>query len=489
MALLTALLALAAAPQDGQERGKFRLTCFGREAGHEEYRLEELEAGPVVLFSKARWTVDVSGEKREFQVDAVLTMERTFAPVRYAGFHKAGKQEDLVKVEWQKGFALPDRKKPVKTAAPFVLDHNAFSQLLPIVRRLDGRKKVLVFRPGTLSDVEVAVADRGEVLLRGPDSELRVRERVLTLGPLAVTVHTDGKGRILRAWNALQGTLAELEGFEGWAPGPAGAGSAETQAVAFKGGRAPLAGTVTKPKDATGCAAVLLLGSGPGDFLRQVADALAAAGLLVLRVDDRDPERGGLADLVADAEAAVGFLRARGDVASVSIAGHDEGGLVASLVAARDSSIRSVALLAAPGKTLDRVLLEAAERELRAQGTADATIAAMLDKERRTFESIRRSTGDYLEIDERRTFVGRMRDRFRQDPAAALRKVAVPVAIFQGSRDPQAHADLLKAAKPEAEVRVLDGLDHHFRGSDGRLSAEFLKALAECLGARARTED
>ena len=504
MTLLIALCALSGVQDAREERGRFRLTCFGKEAGTEEYRLEDFEDGHVVLFSKARWSVDVLGEKRDFQVDAVLTMEKTFAPIRYAGFHRSGKQEDLVKVEWQKGLALPDKKKPVRTAAPFVLDHNAVSQLLPILRRLDGRRKVLVFRPSTSGDAELVVADRGEAVLRGPDSEVRVRERLLTLGPMLLTVHTDEKGRLLRAWNALQETLAELEGFEGWTPAPLAKRpeTVEEQEVSFRSGRVQLSGAVTKPKDAKGCPAIVLLGAagahdrdgnrtvdgpapgaeaGPADFLRQIADALTAAGYLVLRFGDRDLGRATLEDLAADARAAVDFLRARPDVGSVSIAGHDEGGLVATLVASRDASIKSVALLAAPGKTLDLMLLEAAERDLRAQGTAEAVLSAMLDKERRTFESIRRSTGEFLDIDERRTFVGWMRDRFRHDPAAALRKVTAPVVILQGARDPLAHADLLKAARPDASVRLLDGLDHHFRGPDGRVSADFLKALVDAL--------
>ncbi len=510
MALFFALSALCGAQEAAEERGRYRISCFGKEAGSEEYRLETFEEGTAVLFSKARWSVEVLGESREFQTDAVLTMDRSFAPLRYAGFHRAGKQEDLLKVEWQKGMAVSEGRRPVRTAAPFLLDHNAISQLLPLVRRLDGRKRVLVFRPGPRTDQELVVEDRGELTLRGPTGEVRVRELALTLGPMAITVHADGKGRILRAWNALKETLAELEGYEGWAPAPhrKGADVAEEE-VSIPNGPTALSGAVTKPKDGKGLPAVLLLGGagvqdrngnavrgrespglpgdeGPPDFLRQIADALSAEGFLVLRLDDRTSGRTTLADLVSDARAAAAFLRARDDAEGVSIAGHDEGGLVASLAAAEDPSIRTVALLAAPGKTLDEILLEAARRELRARGTSDAAAAAMLDKERRTFEAIRRSSGDSLVIDERKTDVSWMRDRFRLDPAAALRKVRAPVAILQGTRDPLAHAELLQAARPDARVRLLDGLDHHFRGPDGHVSPEFLKALAEALGARPR---
>jgi pimeloyl-ACP methyl ester carboxylesterase len=483
MALLLVLSALSGVQDSREERGRYTLRCFGREAGTEEYRLEEFEEGNVVLFSKARWSVDVLGEKRDFQVDAVLTMDKAFAPVRYAGYHKSGKQEELSKVEWQKGQAVPDRKKPVKTAAPFVLDHNAFSQLLPIVRRLDGRKKILVFRPGPLADAELSAADRGQTLLRGPDGEIPVRERVLSIGPLVLTVHVDAKGRVLRAWNPLQGTLAELEGFEGWIPAPPAAPPAavEEQPVLLQKGRARATGELSRTGDAKGRRAALLLGS--ADVQRAVADALAAAGFVVLRLDERAPDDGSMDDLVADAQAGVEQLRARGDVASVSVVGHDEGALTACLLAARDASVRPLVLLSAPGRPLDAILLEAAERELRAQKTAEPVIAAMLEKERRTFDLVRGSTEDALEIDERRTYVARLRDRLNLDPAEALKKAAVPVTLFRGARDPRPDAGILKAAKPDADLKVFEGLDRNFRGAGGAVPQGFLKALADTLRA------
>jgi hypothetical protein len=55
---------------------------------------------------------------------------------------------------------------------------------------------------------------------------------------------------------------------------------------------------------------------------------------------------------------------------------------------------------------------------------------------------------------------------FRQDPAAAFAKLAMPALIIQGSNDIQVgvgDAKLLKAAKPDAELAVIEGMNHVMR--------------------------
>ncbi|WP_412071981.1 alpha/beta fold hydrolase, partial [Pseudomonas fluorescens] len=55
---------------------------------------------------------------------------------------------------------------------------------------------------------------------------------------------------------------------------------------------------------------------------------------------------------------------------------------------------------------------------------------------------------------------------FRQDPAAAFAKLHMPALIIQGSNDIQVGVDdarLLKAAKPDAELALIDGMNHVMR--------------------------
>ncbi len=530
MAWLALVLALAAQGSK-EEKGKFRLTYFGREAGSEEYRIEVFEDGHVAVFSKAKFEVEIQGQKRPYHVDTALTLDKDWAPHLYAGYRKIGTEESLAKIEWKKGAAVVDRKKEVKTSAAFVADNNVFAHLLPLLRRYGGgRRKVKVFNPTALADLEAGIEDLGEATLHGPGRAVQAREYRIAMGTLGtVTAHVDAEKRILRAWNPMIAGLAELEGFEGLSREPPGGTRPEEVVeaeVEFPGGAARLKGAITRPRKEGPCPGVVLLsdegphdrdgnfraeGGVPGDDrerswsgLRHVAHALSGAGAIVLRYDDRGCGGSGgehgtarLSDLAAAARAAVDFLRKRPDAAGVGIAGHGEGGAIAAMVAAADPEVRAVFLLAAPARPWDAVLLERLERRLREQGTREDLVPGLLAKERRLFDGIRKAEGDYLEIDERRTFIGRLREHFALDPAAEVRKAKGAVVVLQGMRDRAVgpdHAERLREARPDAEVRRFEALDHLFMPSEGRPGdlaetarrpdAEFLKVLAERVAAR-----
>ena len=490
-----------------EERGTYRLTCFGREAGEETYRLSEFDTGVIVLTSKVKFEVEIQGQKRGYEVDTSLTMSKGFTPTRYAGYHKAGRDEKLTKLEWEKGKILSDGARPKATKASHLLDNNTVAQLLPILRAPGAPKKVKVYRPAQAQDQDLAIEDRGEMLLAGPDASIRVRELKVTAGYLDVTLHVDDRLRVLRAWHEQTEVLAELEGFAGWKPVPPPPPGAGEEEILFKNGDVSLAGTVLRPKAPGKVHAVVILSAaGPqdrhghvtrggdglerfaweapeADLYRDIAGAAAAAGLLAFRYDDRGCGKSGgtfatarLADLEGDAEAAIRAVKERGDVDRLVLVGHDEGGLLALRLAPRVGAA-GVILLAAPAKTLDVVLLEGAARELKAGGTADDLIAKILDKERATQARIRTSTDDHLEVDERRVFVGWMRDRFTLDPL----KQGTPSAVLHGARDEAVsaeHAALWKAPS----TKVLPGLDHVFRRTGGQADPAFLKALIdECL--------
>lgn len=511
------LLALSGA---AEERGKYRLSCYGREAGGEEYRLEEFEDGTVVLFSKIRSELEVQGRAQTLSSDTVLTMDAAFAPRLYAAFHRSGADVRRFKIEWRQGTAVMEGRRPVPSAAAFLLDGGVHAQLLPILRRHPGgRRTVKVFSPPAGQDLEAEVEERGQATLSGPEGRtLRVREIRLAMGPWTVTAYLDADRRMVRAWSPVTGMLAQLEGFEGFVPedlirGPRRPEGVEEEEVAFANGPLRLAGAWVRPKRAGRVPAVLILSdAGPHDrdgrapggpqaagfpaaeadttLYRAVAYALASAGIGSLRFDDRgcggtpgDFSTARLADLLSDAAAAAAWLRSRGNVSGVALVGHGEGGLLASMLAARSSDVRALFLLAAPGRTLDRLLLEVLEETLRQQGTRDEAAAAILAKEARGFEAIRRSEEEYLVLEERRTFVGWMRDRFRTDPVEELARVRAPVVILHGLRDPcvpPSHAELLERARAEGiELRRFPHLGHDFTRFPGRTDEDFLRFLAE----------
>ncbi|CAN5860819.1 hypothetical protein BH20GEM3_BH20GEM3_15030 [soil metagenome] len=140
-----------------------------------------------------------------------------------------------------------------------------------------------------------------------------------------------------------------------------------------------LGGTLTRPCRARGPlpAVVLISGTGPQDRdggvpgeryrpLRQIADTLSRRGLAVLRFDDRGVTAGKYfspaspLEVAEDVRAALMLLRARGDIdpARLALVGHSEGGLVATMVAASDPSLRAAVLLGAPAKMLTEGLRE-----------------------------------------------------------------------------------------------------------------------------------
>lgn len=517
MIVLGGILMISAGPaaaQDGKQvSGKYRLTVGGREAGTEEFRLEEFEDGKVVLFAKAKFDLELSGSRRAYFTDTVLTMDRAFAPVLYAGYRKAGREEDRIRIEWDKGVAVTPKRR-IRTTAAYLLDTTTVSHLLPILRSQDpGKRRLKLFNPTALGDFDGAVEDRGWVLLRGKEASVRVHEIQLDFGDVSYTAHLDDRQRMLRVWSAVNNTLGELEGYEGWVPEAIAPEGIEEADVVFQSGSLRLSGTVARPRGERPCPALVLIAdTGPRDrqgnlvrgrggseefagpaanasLLRAVAQSLAGAGFLVLRYDVRgcgasqgDFSTARFTDLVSDAAAGMSYLRGRADAVPAGFVGHGEGALAASLLAAEDASVRTVALLAPPPSPLGEIALARQARLLREQGTREEILREMLAQQRRLFERIKSSPEDYLEIDERRTFVGWMRQRLSIDPRETLSKVRSAVLVCGGSGDPDLPPDQAAALgrlRPGTECRVFQGLDHAFAGPDGRVDGTFLKVLAE----------
>ena len=90
--VLLALAGPAAGKQESKlETGKYKLSVAGKDTGVEEFRLEEFDDGKVVLFAKAKFELELSGARRAYLTDTVLTMDKSFAPLLYAGYRKAGR--------------------------------------------------------------------------------------------------------------------------------------------------------------------------------------------------------------------------------------------------------------------------------------------------------------------------------------------------------------------------------------------------------------
>lgn len=166
-----------------------------------------------------------------------------------------------------------------------------------------------------------------------------------------------------------------------------------------------LAGTLTKPKGKGPFPAVILVsGSGPQDRNEEIlghkpflvmADYLTKNGIAVLRFDDRGVGKSAgnfsqatTEDFASDVEAGIAFLKQqkRIDIQKLGIIGHSEGGMIAPMVAAKDTSIDFIVLLAGPGIFIRDLMLQQMEDIARSQGESDSAVAVQLENNRQAFE-------------------------------------------------------------------------------------------------------
>jgi fermentation-respiration switch protein FrsA (DUF1100 family) len=310
----------------------------------------------------------------------------------------------------------------------------------------------------------------------------------LTVSGVEVRLELDAAGRVREAQVPAQGVRferagspsARLSGPDYSAP-PGAPYSAEEVTVRTPVG-VTLAGTLTLPRGARGRvpAVLLLTGSGPQDRdesipgvsgyrpFRQVADALSRRGIAVLRLDDRGVGGSGgsaaattLEEFAEDARAALDWLRARPEVdpRRTALLGHSEGAMVGGLVAAGDTALRALALLAAPARSGREVL---AYQQRYMVERSDSTVSAA---EREALLARMARTTDSLAVSSRW-----LRSLLDFDPAAVARGLRLPVLVLQGATDrqvPAEEAERLAAAiraggNRAVTVRVFPGVNHLF---------------------------
>jgi hypothetical protein len=240
-----------------------------------------------------------------------------------------------------------------------------------------------------------------------------------------------------------------------------------------------LAGTLTLPTDqaAPHPAVVVVTGSGPqerdGTYLgsyrpfRQIADALSRHGIAVLRLDDRGVGQStgrftlaNSADFADDVRAALAFLRERPDIdaSRLGLLGESEGGLVASMVAATDPTLRALVLLGTPSRK-GRDLIDS---QVRYQLEHDVTVEpAQRDSIAAAIEAKNERLAQVLPW---------LRFILDYDPIPTATRVPTPVLILQGGTDRQVSANqahelgvaFRAGGNRDVTVRVFPHLNHLF---------------------------
>ncbi|HEY6563746.1 MAG TPA: alpha/beta fold hydrolase [Pirellulaceae bacterium] len=283
-----------------------------------------------------------------------------------------------------------------------------------------------------------------------------------------------------------------------------------------------LAGTLVIPAgDGPFPAVVLVSGSGPQDRDEEIfqhrpflviADYLARHGIASLRYDDRGTHKSTgdfaaatTADFASDTRAALAYLRDRQGVdrKRLGIVGHSEGGMIAAMLAATESDLSHVVLLAGPGVPGDEILVSQTEALVKVSGlegdALNAQVSGIRDITKKIKEGAPREEVDELiqelvsaQLPEDESQEARKQTRsvltsqlkqfatpwfeyfIRYDPRDDLRRARCPVLAMIGELDLQVLSSLnlpeietaLQAAGVDHRCEKLPRLNHLFQTAE-----------------------
>jgi dienelactone hydrolase len=217
-----------------------------------------------------------------------------------------------------------------------------------------------------------------------------------------------------------------------------------------------------------------------------IAIELGKAGIASLRCDDRGAGGSGgdfgkatLLTFIADGEAALATLRAEPavDPKRVGMIGHGEGGVVAPVAATDLPWLRAIALLGAPGRPFDEVLIEQDDKTMIKAGLTDDQRKTARENEATISQAIRNgaplpaNTQNAAQIEASRAW---LQTEFVHDPLGAVAKVTkTPVFVGQSDQDQSVSVHdaellrdaLVKAGNKGVEYHLYAGLHHWFAPS------------------------
>lgn len=309
----------------------------------------------------------------------------------------------------------------------------------------------------------------------------------------------------------------------------------EVKFIDKEAGGIELAGTLTTPKEGGPFPAVVLVtGSGPQDrdetllghkpFL-VLADYLTRHGIAVLRYDDRGVGQSAgkfstatTTDFVNDALAAVKFLEDRKDIIKdeTGIIGHSEGGLIGPMAAVKSSDVNFIVMMAGPGVSGRKILLEQSRLIEKAMGMSEEKIEKSTELAKKFYDVVENEKDSaaaaekivnlyknyYASLDstDKAEFGNDPESVFNMqahtlltpwfkfflsyDPKPTLEKVKVPVLAINGENDlqvpPKQNLPVIEEALKEGgnkdfKVVEIPKLNHLFQTSETGSPMEYQK--------------
>lgn len=246
-----------------------------------------------------------------------------------------------------------------------------------------------------------------------------------------------------------------------------------------------LKGTLYTPENAKKTPLLILLsGSGPTDrngnqagmennSLKMLSESAAKSGIAVYTFDKRiiaqmkngtvDEKTLSFEDFINDAKQVISFFRAKKKYSKIVVAGHSEGSLI-GMIAANGNADGFISISGA-GRSIDKVVTDQIVKQ-----------APMLkDEVEKDFALLKK--GETFTLQDQ-TLAMLFRESvqpyliswLKYDPTAEIAKLKIPVLIINGTKDlqvNQSEAELLKAAKPDAKLVIIENMNHVLKEISG----------------------
>lgn len=279
------------------------------------------------------------------------------------------------------------------------------------------------------------------------------------------------------------------------------------RAISFTVGPDTIHGTLRVPDgDGPFPAALLIPGSGPVDrdsnhprmpleVTRQLAEALAGAGVATLRYDKRgigeskaagDWRRFGVRDRIDEASEALRALRSQAetDSSSVFVVGHSEGAIAAGSLGAEDPSLAGVVLLSASAGLGSDLLVWQSEQMAGSLPKPVRLIFRLLrtdltSRVKKNHAKLRTTTADIVRMDGIKTNAKWFREFLELDPRDDLARITSPVLAVTGTKDLQVDSrdleEIARVVPGPVETWAAPDLTHILRRQPGPASLRAYK--------------
>jgi len=391
------------------------------------------------------------------------------------------------------------QKTDAVTADAVVLPNTFLGSYAVLARRLQGLAAGAELRAYIAPQIEIPVrvaGVSGERIETARESFTASRMALKVMNPppageLDMTIWIDDRGQLLRMHIPAQQLELVREDIASSATRTTAFSLPGDERVTIPATGFNLAGTLTRPSNASGRlpAVVLIAGSGATDrdetvagipIFGHLARGLAEAGLLVLRYDKRGVGQSGgraesatLSDFAEDARSAVRWLERRPDVDRdrLAVIGHSEGAAVAMLLASREKRVKAAVLVAGPGTTGAELILEQQRHQLDLMKADPTERAAKIALQEQIHAAVLKGTGWEGVPDPMRRAADTpwFHSLLSFDPAKTMKDVEQPLLIVQGELDTQVpphHAERLLAMaearkkKPAVQLMKVPGINH-----------------------------